>query len=287
MDEKLMQRSILVRFLKSLILFANKILPQVVVQKYYNRAFALYRRAQRLLFLRHWMYAKLKGDSDTLIKTRLVHSVMPYSLVAEGGLKATCNLAFKIEQEQLKGAFVECGVAEGGCSALLGLVSKHFKSNRDLWMFDSYEGLPNPTSEDFIAGATGNHIRPLPPGSCRGTFEQVEQLIFDDMLLAREHIHMIKGWFENTLPTARHEVGNIALLRIDADWYESVKCCLDNLYDSVVPGGYIVIDDYGTCFGARKALDEFLFNHELHVQLVSDGRGGCHFVKPLSPYTIE
>lgn len=92
---------------------------------------------------------------------------------------------------------------------------------------------------------------------------------------------MIKGWFDETLPKYKAEINPISILRIDADWYESVKCCLDNLYDNVLPGsGYIIIDDYGSCYGAQKAVDEFLNNRGVKVDLIPDGRGGCYFIKP-------
>ena len=91
---------------------------------------------------------------------------------------------------------------------------------------------------------------------------------------------LVKGWFEDTVPLKKDATNPIALLRIDADWYESVRTCLDNLFDNVVSDGYVIIDDYGTCIGARKALDQFLYANGLQVNLVSDGRGGVLFQKP-------
>lgn len=65
------------------------------------------------------------------------------------------------------------------------------------------------------------------------------------------------GWFQSTLPASRKELGRIAILRVDADWYESTRCCLEELYDQLVVGGYLIIDDYGHFPGCRKAVDEF------------------------------
>jgi hypothetical protein len=205
---------------------------------------------------------------------------MPYSLVGWRGLEATYDAVTATQKAGLPGAIVECGVARGGSAALMALVEKRSASQRKLWLFDSYEGLPDPTVEDIRDNATGKHVRPLPKGSCLGTFDEVAKLLFDTLHLDRSYIAMIKGWFENTLPATRASIGAIAVLRIDADWYESVKCCLENLYDQVLPGGYVIIDDYGSCFGAQKAVDEFLSQHEIAVNLFADGRGGCHFVKP-------
>jgi len=82
------------------------------------------------------------------------------------------------------------------------------------------------------------------------------------------------------LPAYRGKIGPVSLLRIDGDWYESTKCCLENLYDQVVPGGCLIIDDYETCFGAKKAVDEFVAQRGLIVSMSSDGRGGVLFKKP-------
>ena len=47
-------------------------------------------------------------------------------------------------------------------------------------------------------------------------------------------------------------------MRLDGDWYASTKVCLDNLYQLVIPGGVIIVDDYGAYDGCRIAVDEFI-----------------------------
>jgi hypothetical protein len=73
----------------------------------------------------------------------------------------------------------------------------------------------------------------------------------------------------------------IAILRLDTDWYESTKVPLENFYDQITAGGYIIIDDYLTCFGSRKAVDEYLSNNNIQTEINLDGRGGVWFMKPL------
>ena len=70
--------------------------------------------------------------------------------------------------------------------------------------------------------------------------------------------HFHAGWFQETLRALPAGFGAIALLRIDGDWYESTKICLDVLFPKVVSGGIVVIDDYGKWSGCREAVDEFL-----------------------------
>jgi len=67
-----------------------------------------------------------------------------------------------------------------------------------------------------------------------------------------------KGWFQDTIPIKSGEVDKIAILRLDSDWYESTKICLEHLFDKVVPDGFVIFDDYGLYAGCKKAVDEFL-----------------------------
>ncbi len=76
------------------------------------------------------------------------------------------------------------------------------------------------------------------------------------------------------------QIREIAILHIDADLYESVKLCLEKFYDSVQPGGYIVLDDYGDWEGCRIATDEFLKKRALDIKLTQVDYTGSYFQKP-------
>jgi hypothetical protein len=92
-------------------------------------------------------------------------------------------------------------------------------------------------------------------------------------------VHLVRGWFEQTIPSATPSLGPIALLHLDCDWYESVKLCLDRLYDRVVDGGFIVVDDYGHWQGCRKAIDEFRRHRGLTNELIQVDYTGMFFRK--------
>jgi len=173
-------------------------------------------------------------------------------------------------------------VAQGGCSALMAMVAKRDPGKRRMWLFDSFQGIPDPTADDFDEQkeATGEHIRPLVRGSCLGTKSRVESVLFSRFGLSQDSVCLVEGWFQDTLPVYRDQIGPIAVLRLDGDWYESTLCCLLNLYDRVSPGGYIIIDDYGSCFGCKKAVHEFLDSAGIKARLIPDGRGGVLFSKP-------
>jgi O-methyltransferase len=274
------KRPLIVPAGKSLLSSMEKVLPRKAFVALYDFSLLFYRELLRFLYLRFWLWSVLNNNVKPRLKVATIFKVMPYSLVGWRGLEATYDVVLKVRERRLSGSIVECGVAKGGSAALMALLESEASPRRKIWLFDSYEGLPEPTEEDFIGGVTGSHINDLSRGSCLGTYNQVADLLFRRFRLNRNNILMVKGWFQDTLPANRGKIGLIALLRIDADWYESVKCCLENLYDQVLPGGYVIIDDYGSCFGAQKAVDEFLDRRNLKVELFHDGRGGCHFVKP-------
>lgn len=150
------------------------------------------------------------------------------------------------------GAFVECGVWAGGSAGMMGLADPH----REMWLFDSWKGLPEPGEADI---SFQGHRREA--GWNYADRGQVERLI-GRLSLDSARVHLVQGWFEETLPVARDEIGPIALLHLDGDWYESIKTCLELLYDRVVLGGFVVVDDYFHWRGCARAVDEFLSAHE-------------------------
>ena len=175
--------------------------------------------------------------------------------------------------ENIAGDVVECGCARGGSSALMALTLRQLGSRRKLWLFDTFEGLPAPSSQD-----PDFEIADLFTGSCVGTLNEVRGL-FERLNVAEDAI-FIKGLFQHTLPVA--PITCIAVLHIDGDWYESVKVCLDSLYDKVVPGGVIQLDDYGYWKGARKAVDEFMQTRGIQTPLQRLDYSGRFLIKPQS-----
>lgn len=255
----------------------ERILPRSLYRLVYKASFGSYRSLVRFAY----RVRNLWPDSErSRERATLVHRLMPYSLVGWRGLEHSFDAVKAVHDENVPGAIVELGVAQGGCAGLMALADANTGKPRRIWLFDSYEGLPEPGERDFIEGKTGAHLRPLPKGSCLGTVEQVSELLFDTLRQDRARITLVKGWFDQTVAPTKAQVGPIAVLRIDADWYESVKTCLEELYDQVSPGGKVIIDDYGSCYGAERAVDEFLTERRISTTLVPDGRGGVTWTKP-------
>lgn len=205
----------------------------------------------------------------------LIRLVRPeYSMVPAARLRLLYDLSKKIITEDVPGSIVECGTYNGGSAALMAYAQLRLSGERDLWLFDSFEGLPPPTEND------GSYEREnYYKGWCGGTAEKVEEIL-KTIKFPRERLHIVKGWFENTFPREASKVKPIALLHVDADWYESVKICIETFYPMVSSGGYIVFDDYGTFSGCKKALHEYLDTHHIEVELQTRDNVGVYFKKP-------
>jgi len=266
----------------------QRILPAKAFNALYVAAYPAYKGIVRWAYLLIGFGMYRWSNSAKWRMVREVHRAMPHSLVGIGGLEATYLLAKGVNDRGLEGDFVELGVARGGCAALLG--STIFSAGRPetaeprrLLLFDSFEGLPDPTNEDFAGDPdsprTGEHVTRLTRGSCLGTLEDVRDLLLNKYGFPESGIQLVKGWFQNTVPAAARRISQIALLRIDGDWYESTKICLNHLYDRVVDGGVVIIDDYQSCYGCERAVDEFIRERRLQVEMRFDGRGGCYFLK--------
>lgn len=258
----------------------NFLLPKFLYETIYNFLYKSYKIKLRFLYFLKFKWYKVFGDNEIKQKTELTYKFLPYTMGGSKALENAFDIIRFIEKKKIEGSIVECGVAEGGTSAMMAMTSKLYSTRvRDKWLFDSFEGLPDPTEEDYIAGKTGNFIRPLPKGACLGTIEQVSKLMFDKLKFSRDEVYLIKGWFQKTIPIEKSKIGKIAVLRLDGDWYESTLIPLTNLFDQVVLGGYVIVDDYLTCHGSKKAVDEFLEHRNLKISLNQDGRGGVWFEK--------
>jgi O-methyltransferase len=175
-----------------------------------------------------------------------------------------------VVSHDIPGDIVECGSARGGSAALMALALRRLRSQRTVWLFDTFGGLPAPSSQD-----PDFELADLFTGSCVGAVDEVREL-FQRLEIA-DNARFVKGLFQETLPAA--PVPHIAVLHIDGDWYESVKICLNCLYDRVVAGGVIQLDDYGYWKGARKAVDEFIDQRGIEGRLQRLDYSGRFLIK--------
>jgi O-methyltransferase len=235
-----------------------------------------------------WPYVPL-GDYLNIDKSLLFWRVCRNAQQNYASLSTAYDLTALVEKNKLAGAIVECGVWRGGCAAVMATVADKAERPRKVWLFDSFEGMPAATKEDV-----GEYATLLSNGMMSGALssvgtniasvDEVRALLFKNLRLKEDNITIVKGWFQDTLPLYRERIGAIAILRIDGDWYESTKVCVESLYDNVVNEGYIIVDDYGFFPGCKKAVDDFLERRHLKVQLVKTDYSRVYFKKVEEPF---
>lgn len=206
-------------------------------------------------------------------KMKVILTARRYTMLSYARLSALYEIALWLERRSVAGSFVECGVWNGGSAAVLAWVARR-NQERHVWLFDSWEGMPDATAADI--SFTGRRGR---GGMARGSEHTARDLIFRRLRCHEARVHLVRGWFEETIPEATGSLGPIALLHLDCDWYESVRLCLERLYDRVVEGGFIVVDDYGHWQGCRKAIDEFRRSRGLTNELIPVDYTGMFFRK--------
>lgn len=205
-----------------------------------------------------------RGGGKLLLDWRklwLLARCWPETMVDFPRLLNAYELVNQIEAQAVAGAVVECGVWRGGCAAVMAKVCERWGGKRDIFLFDSFVGLPQPSVVDGVKARI--YARGMSSGRlvaidrCVGSLKEVSHFLFGQLGLSSRLVHLVPGWFQKTVPASKKRVRKIALLRLDADWYESTKICLVNFYPLVEPGGYVIVDDYGTWPGAKKAVDEY------------------------------
>lgn len=182
------------------------------------------------------------------------------------------------EMPEVRGSIVECGVYRG--ATLLGMT--HILNVRGirakLYGLDSFEGFPEPDAKDARADGTfaaDVHTGNLSDTSYDALLERIRQLGWDD------RIHILKGFFEKTLPSLANE--RFSLAHLDCDLYTSYKTCLEFLYPRMLRGGVMVFDDYkipaNVYPGADRAVDEFFADKPEKPERFDDPRGQRSFVR--------
>ncbi len=193
----------------------------------------------------------------------IIAQVRPYSMTGNESLSALVESCRYLHRHRIEGTIVECGVWRGGSmmTAALALLRLGAPA-RQLYLFDTFEGMPAPGEKD--RSNTGDLARDEferrqrsadSSDWCYSALEEVRGNLRSTGY-PETAVTLVKGKVEDTLP-AGYDGGPIALLRLDTDWYDSTRHELEHLYPQLVPGGLLIIDDYGHWEGARTACDEY------------------------------
>ena len=208
---------------------------------------------------------------------KIFRVVREYTMLSPQRLAKLYQLSEQVLAKEIPGNFVECGVAAGGSSALLAaILHREISSRRKLFSFDTFEGMPPPGPEDVHCGMEAQKTG-WGTGTCAAPLDSLRSAAA--ALGCWERIVPVQGLFSETLPRERANIGPIALLHMDGDWYSSTKDILENLYDQLSPGAYVQVDDYGHWDGCKKAINEFFRRKKISPKLERIDAVGVGFWK--------
>jgi len=205
-------------------------------------------------------YGFLSGEQE------IIEYVKPYTYTPITSIKSLIEATKYIIKNKIQGSFIECGVWRGGSiMTIIKTLQQLGIQNREIYLFDTFEGMTQPTKHDirfdgkFASKRIKKEIK-LTKANIDNVKKNVLGTEYDESL-----IHFVKGKVEETLP--KTIIKEVALLRLDTDWYESTKCELEYLFPKLTNNGVIIIDDYDTWGGSRKATDEYFKNNNIPILL--------------------
>ncbi|MET8682478.1 TylF/MycF/NovP-related O-methyltransferase [Streptomyces sp. NPDC004647] len=202
----------------------------------------------------------LPADYDDEARA-VINAVRPYTMTSPERLNALVLATRYVSKHRIPGAVVECGVWRGGSmQAVAHTLISTGDTGRDLYLFDTFEGMPPPTDKDrrrdgeSAADLLSRRGKDHPIWAV-ATLDDVQEG-FAPIPYPDERVHYVQGRVEDTIPASAPD--EIAILRLDTDWYASTRHELEQLYPRLVSGGVLLLDDYGWWQGSREAVDEFL-----------------------------
>jgi hypothetical protein len=207
-------------------------------------------------------------DEATL---RLCQEVGPFTMTSPERIVALRDAVAYVIRHEIPGDIVECGVWKGGSMmAVARTLIEHGATERRLVLYDTFEGMSEPTAAD-------RDFRGEPAARLLAESDQRTSTVWAYSRLDEvqrnmqrtgydgQRIVYVQGKVEDTLPAQAPE--QIALLRLDTDWYESTSHELNHLFPRLSVGGVLLIDDYGYWQGAQKAVDEYFSAQQVPMLL--------------------
>ena len=206
-----------------------------------------------------------EADSDA---RRIVDRTNQFTMTGPARLFALIEATRYCVRRDLPGAFAECGVWRGGSVlAMIMTLQSLGRSDRDIYLFDTFEGMTAPGEHDV------SEFDPPAMETWRAAAEEGSRpwsVFFDGKVFnedsvretvlstgyPEDRLHLVRGRVEDTVPGSAPD--RLALLRLDTDWYESTRHEMEHLYPRLATGGVLIVDDYGHWQGSRRAVDEYL-----------------------------
>jgi len=190
-------------------------------------------------------------------------STREFTMTSVERLHSVYQAVRHVTERDIPGDFVECGVWRGGsCMMIAHTLAALGETSRRIHLFDTFAGMTKPGNIDRRSRDGAEMIsrwEHFQRNDHNGwTFASLDEVRANMAATGypMENLVFVKGEVEQTLPHAAPE--RIALLRLDTDWYQSTYHELVHLWPRMAPGAALLLDDYGSFDGARKAVDQYL-----------------------------
>jgi O-methyltransferase len=206
----------------------------------------------------------------------IIRQVKSFTMTPPERVFALIRAVQYVVRNKIPGAVVECGVWRGGSMMAAALALLEESASRDLWLYDTFDGMTAPTPVDIDPkglSSASDFAEMIPYAPLEMVRQAMQSTGYSD-----ERVYYVRGRVEETIPRTVPE--SIAILRLDTDWYESTRHELAHLYPLLSPGGVLIVDDYGHWAGSRKATDEYISEHRLPLLLCRTDYSGRIAVKP-------
>jgi Macrocin-O-methyltransferase (TylF)/Coenzyme PQQ synthesis protein D (PqqD) len=200
-----------------------------------------------------------------------------HSMIGKARLDNIERCAEALFAEGIAGDFLEAGVCQGGATIFMrALQVAHDQADRQTWVVDSFQGGPP-------ADTQGDERFGLVIAEDRAPSLAFSQARVRDHFsrygLLDDKVRFVEGWLTDSIPSAG--IGPLALLRIDVDLYSSTWQALDLLYPKLVPGGFVVIDDYGYFQCCAEAVNAYRAHHAITEPMIEIDASGVYWRKAL------
>jgi O-methyltransferase len=175
------------------------------------------------------------------------------------GLRRLDDLQTCVESvvaDDVEGDLIEAGAWRGGASILMRATLDTLGDARTVWVADSFEGFAGEESDPDAAVLSAFDFLAAPVDDVRESFERFG---------CAGGVELVPGYFDDTLPALTGR--RWATVRLDADTYEATRQALACLYPGLARGGYLIVDDYASFEGCRRAVDEFRAEHGIEEPL--------------------
>jgi O-methyltransferase len=185
------------------------------------------------------------------------------SMCSTQNLYSTALSCKYVVDRNIEGDFVECGVYRGGNAIIAAHIFKAYGIHKKVFLFDTFKGMTEPTKFDSKTGSQINASHKYARTKKSSDFSKWAYASLSEVkenfkkLNLENNIQFIIGDVLETLNTTSNIPSQISILRLDTDWYESTIKELECLYKNLVPNGILIVDDYGSWTGVKKAVDEY------------------------------